>query len=193
MEEEKPVLFILGWIPRRRATASATALFGPWPDSSVFALSSGATPALGCACHHRPQHQERGSSSPSRIRPGSLGGRSAQGVDYGCILVAATPVGECPGMRAIAARRIVTTSDGGGHHGANLAIWRGFSYSLYSSLIFPAHTFMLPLEVMGPGGSLSTLLKLRLVARRQSESVLAGGIVTAANSCDWTPTALVLR
>jgi hypothetical protein len=97
--------------------------------------------------------------------PGPLGGRSAWGAAYGRILVAATPVGECPGKTVIAARRIVATSDGGGHHYASLTIRRGFSYSPYSSLpysILPAHTFMLPLEVMGPGGSLSTSLETTL-------------------------------
>jgi hypothetical protein len=39
-------LYMHGWTPRGRATASATALLGPWPDSSIrlwnrpFALSS---------------------------------------------------------------------------------------------------------------------------------------------------------
>jgi hypothetical protein len=33
----------------------------------------------------------------------------------------------------------------------------------------------------------------RLMTRRQSESVLAGGMVTAAYSCDWTAAVLSLR
>jgi hypothetical protein len=51
-------MFILGWTPRGRATASATALFGPWPNSSIrrlgsigFALPSAAEPCPGM-CRH---------------------------------------------------------------------------------------------------------------------------------------------
>jgi hypothetical protein len=62
MEEENPALFILGWTPRGLATASATALLGPRPDSSMLwrrALSSlsafGAAPARrNSGRHHRP-------------------------------------------------------------------------------------------------------------------------------------------
>jgi hypothetical protein len=45
-----------------------------------------------------------------------LGGRWTQGAAYGRILVAATPVGECPGVTVMVARQIVATSDGGGRH-----------------------------------------------------------------------------
>jgi hypothetical protein len=41
---------------------------------------------------------------------------------------------------------------------ASLAIRHGFSYSPYSSLLSTAHMFMLPLEVVDPGGSLSMIL-----------------------------------
>ncbi len=56
---------ILGLTPRGRVTALATALFGPWPNSSAFALPSGAEPGPG-VCHHivhnireggHPRHQ----------------------------------------------------------------------------------------------------------------------------------------
>ncbi len=146
------------WLQLRQSLVPGRTRPSVWRRSSVLALPSAATPALVCAGQYRPQHQERGSSSPSSTRPGPLGGRSAQGADYGHILVAATPVGECPGTMVIAARCIVKTSDKGGCHGASLAIRHGFSYSTYSSLISSAHMFMLPLEAMGPGGSLSTSL-----------------------------------
>jgi hypothetical protein len=56
-----------GWIFRRRATASATAPFGPWPCSSLDRRSLRPSPVvlgrdagLGWgARHHRPQHQEK--------------------------------------------------------------------------------------------------------------------------------------
>jgi hypothetical protein len=34
LEEESSVVFILGWTPSGRATASSTALLGPWLDLS---------------------------------------------------------------------------------------------------------------------------------------------------------------
>ncbi len=40
LEEEPSVLCILGWILRRQAMALASALFGPWPDSSMSLLRS---------------------------------------------------------------------------------------------------------------------------------------------------------
>jgi hypothetical protein len=50
------VTFILGWTPKGRATALATALFGPWPNSWIRRLGSlpspclrGLNPALACA------------------------------------------------------------------------------------------------------------------------------------------------
>jgi hypothetical protein len=54
-------MFILGWTPRGRATASATALLGPWPDSPMLwgrscplLIAFGAVTALGAWCrHHR--------------------------------------------------------------------------------------------------------------------------------------------
>jgi hypothetical protein len=42
--------------------------------------------------------------------------------------------------------------------GASLARRRGFSYSLYSSQLSSGYMFMLPLEVVDPGGSLLTSL-----------------------------------
>jgi hypothetical protein len=68
---------MFGWIFRRRATASATALFGPWPYSSLVRRSL-------CPSPHRHRsgrrlrmgvlvifvHNRRGSSSPSSGRHG---------------------------------------------------------------------------------------------------------------------------
>ena len=62
------VICMFGWIFRGRATASATALLGPWPYSSFVRRSlrpsswghrSGLRPWIG-RCQHRLQHQERG-------------------------------------------------------------------------------------------------------------------------------------
>ncbi len=47
MEEETPAQFIVGWTPRGLATASATAVLGPRPDSSTSwreAFTIGSTP-----------------------------------------------------------------------------------------------------------------------------------------------------
>jgi hypothetical protein len=60
------VLSMPGWIFGRRATASAAALFGPWPDSSFARRNPHPSPRLAGqdiglgrgARHHRPQHQE---------------------------------------------------------------------------------------------------------------------------------------
>jgi hypothetical protein len=68
---------MFGWIFRRRATASATALFGPWPYSSLVRRSLRPLPH----CHRsglRLQmgalvifvHNRRGSSSPPSGRHG---------------------------------------------------------------------------------------------------------------------------
>jgi hypothetical protein len=73
------LLCMLGWIFKRWATSSATALFGPWPDSSMCLaevvhlrlIFGGRICGSRCgARHHRPQQQERGSSSPSSTRHG---------------------------------------------------------------------------------------------------------------------------
>ncbi len=51
---------------------------------------------------------------------------------------------------------------------------------------------MLPLEVMGPGGSLSTVLVATPYWRNASWRVSwQAALATAAYSCDWTTTALV--
>jgi hypothetical protein len=53
MGEEKPALWILGWTSKGHATASATAVLGPWPDSSmlkediVFAAGLGGGTGVG--------------------------------------------------------------------------------------------------------------------------------------------------
>jgi hypothetical protein len=54
--------------------------------------------------------------------------------------------------------------------------------------------FMLPLEVMGPGGSLSTVLVATPYWRDASRRVSwQAATATAAYSCDWTTTVLVRR
>jgi hypothetical protein len=99
---------------------------------------------------------------------------------------------EDPGTVATAARRIVATSEGGGcpsrqsrpERPANNAE-RPANYQF---------SFMLPLEVMGPGGSLSTVLiatpNWRDASRRVSWQAATA---TAAYSCDRTTTELVHR
>ncbi len=54
---------------------------------------------------------------------------------------------------------------------ASLVIWQ----CLFSAVVQHSAIFMLPLEVVDPGGSPLTLLLPHLLARCQSESVLAGG------------------
>jgi hypothetical protein len=109
-------MFILGWTPRGCATASATALFGPWPYSP-FAQRS----LRPSSRHHRSGRLlgwgrsptlsiRRGSSLPSSGRPGrslttkpdlpqllhlGMGGPRAYSIfhpNYGFVPVAATPV-----------------------------------------------------------------------------------------------------
>jgi hypothetical protein len=94
---------------------------------------------------------------------GLLGCRRAQGADYGLILAVTTPVGECPGMMAMAARRIVPTFADGGHPCRQLRLCRTSAFNKpftqYSTKSVQ-YTFMLSLEVTGPGGSLSMLLSV---------------------------------
>ncbi len=59
VEEEIPALFIVGWTPRGLATASATAVLGPRPDSSS---SWRKAPSSSDQCL---QHQEEESIVPS--------------------------------------------------------------------------------------------------------------------------------
>jgi hypothetical protein len=58
---------MFGWIFRRRATASATALFGPWPYSSIFRRSLCPLPH----CHRSGLRLRMGRSSSSSNRRGS--------------------------------------------------------------------------------------------------------------------------
>jgi hypothetical protein len=69
------------------------------------------------------------------------------------------PVGECPGVVVTAERRIVAKSDGGGRQRRQPRhmAWC-FLFSVFFSSPSPANTFMLPLEVVDPGGSLSMSL-----------------------------------
>ncbi len=89
-----------------------------------------------------------------------------------------------PGTVATAARRIVATSEGGG---------RPSRQSRPERLAFYQCPFMLPFEVVGPGGSLSTVLIAmpywRDASRRVSWQVAKA---TAGFSCDRTATALLI-
>jgi hypothetical protein len=76
MEEETPALFILGWTPRGLDTASATAVLGPRPDSSMLwrRTSSSLPVALGRYLHGGVVvtiivHLELGPSSTPNTRP----------------------------------------------------------------------------------------------------------------------------
>ncbi len=63
-------LYIPGWASRGRATATAMAPFGPWPDFSkrlarvipfiVSSLVAGFAGLQRIGCHHHPQHQKWG-------------------------------------------------------------------------------------------------------------------------------------
>jgi hypothetical protein len=92
---------------------------------------------------------------------------------------------EDPGTVATAARRIVATSEGRG---------RPSRQSRPERLAYNQYSFMLPLEVMGPGGSLSTVLIAtpywQDASRRASWQAATA---TASHSCDRTTTALVHR
>jgi hypothetical protein len=60
---------------------------------------------------------------------------------------------------------------------ASHVIWRWFFFAVTThKQSANQHPFMLPLEMMGPGGSLSMVLLPCPMARCQSENVLAGGI-----------------
>jgi hypothetical protein len=92
---------------------------------------------------------------------------------------------EEPGTVATAARRIVATSEGGG---------RPSRQSRPERLAFYQCPFMLPLEVVGPGGSLSTVLIATPYWRDASRRVSwQAATATAESSCDQTATALVHR
>ncbi len=82
-----------------------------------------------------------------------------------------------------AARRIVATSEGGG---------RPSRQSRLEQLAYHQYPFMLPLEVVGPGGSLSTVLIATPYRRDASRRVSwQAATATAESSCDRTATALV--
>jgi hypothetical protein len=88
-------------------------------------------------------------------------------------------------MVATAARRIVATSEGGG---------RPSRQSRPERLAFYQCPFMLPLEVVGPGGSLSTVLITTPYWRDASRRVSwQAATATAGSSCNRTATALVHR
>jgi hypothetical protein len=89
------------------------------------------------------------------------------------------------GTVATAARRIVTTSEGRG---------RPSHQSRPERLAYNQFSFMLPLEVMGPSGSLSTVLIATPYWRDASQRVSwQAATATVAYSCDRTTTALVHR
>jgi hypothetical protein len=86
---------------------------------------------------------------------------------------------------ATAARRTVATSEGGG---------RPSRQSRPERLAFHQCPFMLPLEVVGPGGSLSTALIATPYRRDASRRVSwQAATATAGSGCDRTSTALVHR
>jgi hypothetical protein len=97
----------------------------------------------------------------------------------------------------MAARRIVTTSEGGGRPSRQSRPERRWLFigeyttQTDSNSEYP---FMLPLEVVGPGGSLSTVLIATPYGRDASwrESWLAA-TATAAYSCNLTTAALIHR
>jgi hypothetical protein len=92
---------------------------------------------------------------------------------------------EEPGTVATAARRIVATSEGEG---------RPSCQSRPERLAYHQYPFMLPLEVVDPGGSLSTVLIATPYWREASRRVSwQAATVTAVSSCDRTATALVHR
>ncbi len=86
---------------------------------------------------------------------------------------------------ATAARRMVATSEGGG---------RPSRKSRPERLAYYQYPFMLPLEVVDPGGSLSTVLIATPYWRDASRRVSwHAAMATAVSSCDRTATALVHR
>ncbi len=86
---------------------------------------------------------------------------------------------------ATAARRIVATSEGGGHPSRQ---------SRPERLAYHQYPFMLPLEKVGPGGSLSTVLIATPYWRDASWRVSwQAATATAVSSCDRMATALVHR
>jgi hypothetical protein len=109
-------------------------------------------------------------------------------------LVATMPVGKCPGVMVTVVRRIVATAYGGSHHWCQscLPVWF-FLFSVLFSTLFNTHVH----AAFGGGGPRWQPLNVTglhaLMVRCQSESVLAGGMVTVAYSCDRTAAALVLR
>ncbi len=130
-------MYMHGWIPRGRATASAMAFLGPWPDSSVRPRNRPLRPVLagrdyGLRCgarHHCPQHQPGG-----RLCHQVVGTGVAQHHKQICLFAApgyggAQDAAFSPGLRlrpgggyaseepgtvVMAARRMVATSEGGG-------------------------------------------------------------------------------
>ncbi len=97
----------------------------------------------------------------------------------------------------MAARRIVATSEGGGRPSRQSRperrwLFKGeYTTQTDSNIQYP---FMLPLEVVGPGGSLSTVLIATPYGRDASwrEPWLAATAM-AAYSCDLTTAALIHR
>jgi hypothetical protein len=86
---------------------------------------------------------------------------------------------------ATAARRIVATSEGGG---------RPSRQSRPERLAYHQYPITLPLEMGGPGGSLSTVLIATPYWRDASRRVSwQAATATAVSSCDRTATALVHR
>jgi hypothetical protein len=104
---------------------------------------------------------------------------------------------EEPGTVAMAARRMVATSEGGGRPSRqSRPEWRWFFKREYTTetVRYNQCPFMLPLEVVGPGGSLLTALIATPYGRDASWRVSwQPATATAAYSCDRTTMVLVHR
>jgi hypothetical protein len=102
-----------------------------------------------------------------------------------------------PGTVVTAARQIVATSEGGGRlcrQSRPLRWWLFLSNYTTQTVRFNQYTFMLSLDVVGPGDSLSTVLIAtpywRDASWRESWQAVTA---TVAHSCDWMAAAPLLQ
>ncbi len=174
---------MLGWIPRERAMASATALLGPWPDSSIRQLEAVhlrlALNGWICSSWHSAHHHHHNIRRGGHLRHQVPATGIAKHRNQTCFFCRAwvwggprllpffpwlqpCPSGgytswESPGKLAMVVRRKAATSKDWGHpcHQSRLMAFGLFVYILCYSL---QYTFILPLEVVCPGRSLSTFL-----------------------------------
>jgi hypothetical protein len=110
--------------------------------------------------------------------------------------MAATPVEESWQMLMVAWRTIATSEGGGSPYRqvSPFGPWLFYKHKQLSHTVFihASLIIMLPLEVVGPGGSLSMLLSPRLNGEMPAESPRQAATATAAYSCDRTIAALHL-